>query len=254
MNMNDITVMVVTHKNYEMPTDSMYVPIAVGPNKNNLKQYPLRDDAGENIAQKNDQYSELTAIYWAWKNLKSNYVGVVHYRRYMCVGKCKNLSGVLTNKQAKELLQTFDILVVKPRKYIESVANHYINCHKSQHENCRKQLKIMSDVIHEIYPEYSESFYLVMNGHKAHMFNMFIMKKTDFDAYCAWMFPILFKPEELILKNNVSYERLMGSLSEFLLDTWLVQNKKRIRELNLYQTELDFFKRVKRFIYRRLFD
>lgn len=250
----DIKVLVVTHKNYRMPSDPMYLPIAVGPNKKSVTSAKTRDDQGENIADKNNQYSELTALYWAWKNLQCEFCGIVHYRRYMSVGHCKSLEKILSKDDAETLLEKYDILVVKPRHYIETVGNHYINCHKYQHENSARQLQIIKEVLYDLTPDYVDAYNRVINGHSAHMFNMFIMNKRDIDRYCEWLFLILFEAEKRIIKENVQYERLMGSLSEFLLDTWISNNNKKIRELNLYQTELDFFKRVKRFIYRRFLE
>lgn len=250
----DIKVLVVTHKNYQMPSDPMYLPIAVGPDKDTVTCVKARDDTGENIAAKNNQYSELTALYWAWKNLRCDYCGLVHYRRYMSNGYCRTLDKILTKNEAEKFLKKYDILVVKPRHYLETVGTHYINCHKNQHENSARQLQIIEEVLQDLTPDYVNAYKKVINGHSAHMFNMFIMGKHDIDEYCEWLFPILFEAEKRIVNGNVSYERLMGSLSEFLLDTWISKNNKVTHELNLYQTELDFLKRVKRFIYRRFLE
>ena len=38
---------------------------------------------GENIYPKNPDYCELTAQYWAWKNIDCDYYGFFHYRRYL---------------------------------------------------------------------------------------------------------------------------------------------------------------------------
>ena len=76
----DIKILVVTHKDYWMPNNEIYLPILVGNNK--VKNNYLRDNTGDNISKKNKNYCELTALYWAWKNLDNKYIGLCHYRRY----------------------------------------------------------------------------------------------------------------------------------------------------------------------------
>lgn len=48
-----------------------------------------KDNEGDNISAKNPYYCELTGIYYAWKNIPAEYLGLVHYRRYF---KGKNKS------------------------------------------------------------------------------------------------------------------------------------------------------------------
>ena len=79
----DIKILVASHKKAEMPEDSMYLPVHVGRALYPDREFGYQSDAeGDNISIKNPYYCELTALYWAWKNLKADYVGLAHYRRH----------------------------------------------------------------------------------------------------------------------------------------------------------------------------
>ena len=70
--------------NFINDKNEIYKPIIVGANicKFRYANY-ISDDIGDNISDKNYKYCELTALYWAWKNLSNDdYVGLAHYRRY----------------------------------------------------------------------------------------------------------------------------------------------------------------------------
>ena len=90
--MDDIKIVVATHKRSPMPNDDMYLPLHVGAaGKFNEDGTPVdfgytRDDVGDNISEKNANLGTQTGLYWIWKNLDTEYKGLVHYRRYF-VGK-----------------------------------------------------------------------------------------------------------------------------------------------------------------------
>ena len=92
----DIKIVIAAHKPYRMPEDTMYVPLHVGAEgKKNPDGTPLdlgyqKDNEGDNISAKNPYYCELTGIYYAWKNIPAEYLGLVHYRRYF-KGKNKRI-------------------------------------------------------------------------------------------------------------------------------------------------------------------
>lgn len=217
-----VKVLVAAHKNYKMPSDPMYLPVFVGkeihPEINHTFQ---GDNTGENISKKNPYYNELTAIYWGWKNLDLDAMGLVHYRRYLSMSHNKSLDTVLSTEQVEKLLNKYDIILPEKRKYyIETNKSHYLHAHE------REPFYIMESIVKKDYPEYSESWDKVMNRTWAHMFNMFIMKKKPLNEYCNWMFDILSKVEgQTDISSYSTYEkRVYGFLSELLLDIWLDHN------------------------------
>lgn len=230
----DIKILVAAHKQCDMPKNDVYLPIHVGKALHpdlNLGYQP--DNEGENISEKNPYYSELTAIYWAWKNLKADYVGLVHYRRYLGVRKGKDKwASILTNEEAAQLCKDNDIILPgKRRYYIETLWSHYEHTHDINH------LEKTRLIIEQTCPEYLPSFEKVMKRTWGHMFNMFIMKRELFDGYCEWLFNILFRVEKEVDFSKLSSfdARLFGRISEFLLDVWIEKNSYHYKEIKMIQ-------------------
>ena len=75
-------ILVACHKPCNMYNKGIYTPIQVGKAISEYDLGIIGDDTGDNISQKNPSYCELTAQYWAWKNVDCRYIGLCHYRRY----------------------------------------------------------------------------------------------------------------------------------------------------------------------------
>lgn len=226
--------MVAAHKEFPMPENKdLYMPVLVGATKNYKEGIDYqRDDEGENISSKNPNFNELTAVYWAWKNLDADAIGLVHYRRLFSKGGKRELDNILNKKQIEQLLDKAPIILPKKRKYyIESNYSHYVHAHPEE------PLDVTRDVIAENYPRYLNAFDQVMHKTSAHMFNMFIMKKKEFNQYSEWLFDVLFKVEDRIDISEYSVQdaRVFGFLAERLMDIWLLTNEKKYTETNWIQ-------------------
>lgn len=215
--------MVAAHKKFPMPHKKGYLPILVGAVRNYKPGIEYqRDDEGENISAKNPNYNELTAVYWAWKNLKDvDAVGLVHYRRYLFDKKPYTLDNVISIQKIEQLLSRYDVLLPKQRNYyIETNYSHYVHAHHEEPLNETRK------IIANRYPQYLNSFDKVMKKRGAHMFNMFIMRKDAFNSYCNFMFSVLDKVEKQIdiSEYSVQEARVFGYISELLMDVWLKTN------------------------------
>lgn len=236
--MKKIIVIVATHKKYSMPKDKMYLPLHVGAEGKEKLEFKS-DNTGKNISLKNPYFCELTGLYWAWKNLNCEYIGVSHYRRHFSskkIDKKDLINSVLTFKEANKILKKTDIIVPKQRKYyIETLYSHY------KHTMYIEPLDITREIINEKYPEYINEFDKLKVRTSAHMFNMFIMKNEKLNEYCTWLFDILFELEKRIdsSKYNDFHARFYGRISELLLDVWLNKmnySYKEIKVINIEKT------------------
>ncbi len=234
--MKNIKIIVATHKIYEMPKNEMYLPVHVGAEGKDSIGYQ-KDNENDNISLKNPFFCELTGLYWAWKNLDADYIGLAHYRRHFAskkINKKDLFNSVLTLEEADKILDSTDIITPKKRNYyIESLYSHY------DHTLHIEPLDITGKIIEEKYPEYSNEFNKLKKRKSAHMFNMFIMKKDKLDEYCTWLFDILFELEKRV--DNSKYDsfhaRFYGRVSELLFDVWLNTKGYNYKEVKVISME-----------------
>lgn len=234
--MKNIKIIVATHKKYKMPENKMYIPVQVGAEgKEKIEGYQP-DNVGENISNKNPYFCELTGLYWAWKNIDSDYIGLVHYRRYFSesrkIPKDEKLKFniLLNSTEIEKILESTDVILPKKRKYyIENLYDHY------KHTMYIEPLDETRKIINEKYPGYLEEFDKLHRRISAHMFNMFIMKKEILNDYCNWLFDILFELEKRIDVNQYDtfHARFFGRVSELLLDVWINKNNINYKEVKV---------------------
>ena len=247
----NIKVIVAAHKPYIMPNDDMYLPLHVGKKGKDEIGF-IGDDSGDNISEKNPFFCEFTGIYWAYKNLEADYIGLVHYRRHFSLNpKGTDFSRVLSGQEAQKLFETTDVILPKQQNYyIESLYSHYSHTHSEQH------LEVLEQVVSEKYPEYVPFVERLKKRTSAHMFNMFIMKKDIFKAYCDFVFDVLFEIEKRIDTSKMSSfdARLFGRIGELLLDIWLEKNQIKYKEIPYFYTEkIKLAKKVFSFLRAKFF-
>lgn len=237
-----------------MPEDKIYLPIHVGRAIKADLGY-LGDDTGENISDKNANYCELTGLYWAWKNLKCDYIGLCHYRRYFAHAVSssdveKKKLAILQQADYEKLFRQYDVILPKQRNYfIETVRSQY------EHAHNKNDLEVAEKIIKELYPEYSKAFIKVMGRTKLHIFNMFVMKKEKFDEYCQWLFTILFELEKRIdIRRYDEYEaRVFGFLSERLFNVWLEKQQLKVIEINvIFLESINWINKGVKFFWRKI--
>lgn len=261
MALSDITVAVATHKEYRMPEDDVYMPLQVGKVLHPEISLGFQcDNTGDNISSLNAQYSELTGLYWMWKNCNSTYQGLVHYRRHFAKNNSIKRHGtrnarfscIAGKSDFERLLDTCNIIVPQKRNYyIETIYSHY------EHTMRKGQLSQARSIIARTNPDYLNAFDLQMNKTSAHMFNMFVMRKDLMNEYCSWLFPIINQLVEVIDSSDYSpFEmRFPGRISEILLDVWLETTHYPFIEMAVVSPEpVNWIKKGSRFLTAKLMD
>lgn len=250
----NIKILIAAHKSYWMPADPVYLPLHVGAEGKPDLGY-VKDNTGDNISAKNPNFCELTGLYWAWKNLAADHIGLVHYRRYFTRREvhdiAKKKEQILTGKEWEDILSKYPAVVPDKRNYyIETNRSHYNHAHHAD------GLDLAEQIIREKYPDYSAAFTMVMERTWAHMFNMFVMRRDLFDQYMSWLFDILFEIEKRvdIIDWDVYESRIYGFVSELLLDVWLEKNQILYKEQNVsFMEKQDWLKKGGAFLKRKMF-
>lgn len=217
----DSRVYVITHKEFAMPSDSLYVPLQVGVAVNKDLGF-LRDNIGDNIANKNENFCELTGLYWIWKNVNCDIAGLCHYRRYFLQD-----NKMLTSRAVESIMQDYDIIL--PNSSFTNKGNLFEQF-KTHHDI--SNILECGTIIKEKYPDDYNGFLWCMNCNFMSVGNMIIAKKKIMDEYCSWLFDILFEFEKRInIKIYDEYQkRMMGFLSERLIRVWIMNHNYKIYE------------------------
>jgi hypothetical protein len=242
--MNDIKILIATHKECYLPQSDLFLPIQVGSELAKTKLPIQGDDQGTNISKKNPNYCELTAHFWAWQNLKNlDYIGLCHYRRYFKFDGCSILSKdkvpISTNKFKKlkfskdiviDIFKKYDIVLPKPVIYGFDLRFHYCYAHIFD------EFEIMKNVIKEKFPDYMDSFNKILfNNNKFCQYNMFITKSEVFNDYSKWIFSVLFEVEKYVKISEYPFQlRVFGYMSERLIMVYCHHNKLKIKYLPVY--------------------
>lgn len=234
----DTRIYIMTHKQFEVPQVEGYIPLHVGKESKADLGY-LCDNSGNHISEKNSSFCELTGLYWMWKNVQCDIIGLCHYRRYFVKRELEHQPIALEQKildkaYIEEYLKKYDMIIPNSAQTEQgSVYKHYEERHHiSDWLSC-------GEIIKEKYPKYYPAFTWSQDCNFISLGNMVITKKEILDEYCEWLFDILFELEQRVdISDYDSYQhRIFGFLSERLFRVWVMSHPLKVREEQVLMVE-----------------
>ncbi len=233
-----------------------------------LNNNMIGDDTNENISELNRYFSELTALYWIWKNTNSPFVGMFHYRRFLSINDnarypmlqfpsmrfrhlgINHLKGFadkflheleLEKKYILPWFATHDILVSEPIK-----VNPY---EQYKQEHVISDLNLALDIIKQKYPfMYNSAVKTLHDDFGFYPTNMFITRREILDNYASWLFSILLplynRLKDELKQRNTEQKLAFAYLAERLFTVYLRYEQEyhglRIKEFP-FALASDFF-------------
>lgn len=215
----ELNIFMITHGPVCRVVPACCIPMEVGASLREHLNYKVRDDIGDNISEKNKIYNELTGLYWIWKNVETEFVGLYHYRRILKINE----------KEALKVLKQYDIIIPRKVLFYKSIREQYCVSHN---EN---DFIIFEQTLKSIYPEYEDSFNIFQNMREMNLCNMFISKKKLIDTYCEWAFPLFDEiMKQIDIKGRSQYQsRIIGFLSERAFALYIFHNKLKVKEVKM---------------------
>ncbi len=223
---------VVTHRDYKVFNDKTYIPISVGNYQNDEF---ISEKSGDNIATLNNKINECTAIYWIWKNVNLDYVGITHYRRYFYNNELQCRENRLDSFMAKNLLKDSDMLVYQAVVPRGETVEEELRGDLSQ-EAYEYGLRTFREALTKYQPEYISDFYEVLSAKECCYCNMMVAKKEIYDRYCEWLFSFLIPVAEQADVSGFDEHnaRVIGFFAERMLSVWLHHNQLKVKSLPVF--------------------
>ena len=217
-----------SHKDYtlknSMSIPNYVYPIQVGAANTDMKIATIADNKGENISERNGNYSELTGLYWIWKNKlcapslsdaeEGQYYGLSQYRRMLVFSEDD-----LLRLQDNDV----DVVLPFPMPYEPNIHAHHERYIKDEDWNA------LLTALRELQPEYDDYFPQVLEQRYLYNYNVILAKKAVLRDYCAWLFPILERTEELsVPKGSERADRYIGYMGETLETLYFMKNADKL--------------------------
>lgn len=224
--MKSLKILVACHKKCDLPKNECFLPIHVGKSLTSLELGLQGDNDGENISHKNKQYSELTAVYWAWKNLKStDFIGLCHYRRFFDMD--------FSVETVSRMLSKADVILATPE------VRPFSNAVLMERLISKEDLYILISSILRLYPDYRNAVIdYYFNSNKWHRFNMFICNWNLFSDYASFMFRVLGEVEKNMRPSGYSrINRGIGYMGESLWAVYCMHHHLTIKYVNVYNLD-----------------
>lgn len=181
----------------------------------------LQDNTNENISDRNGNYSELTGLYWVWKNYiqsgeaNNGYVGLAHYRRFL------NLSNDdLMRMQDNDI----DAVLPYPMPYEPNIEAH--------HERYLTdwEWSAVLQALEELEPQYAAGFKEILSQGYLYNYNIIVAKEEVLSDYCEWLFRLLFRIEEISNPDgSKAPNRYIGYVGETLETLYFMYNKHKLK-------------------------
>jgi hypothetical protein len=215
----------VHHKDKKLKTkyiDQNYVTkIQVGAAFADETVAELQDNSQDNISERNGNYSELTGLYWLWKNYiqagkaAKKYVGLAHYRRFL----------ELSDDDLKKMQDNdIDVVLPYPMPYEPNIEAHHERYLTAQ------EWSGVLQALGELEPEYANGFKTILSQGYLYNYNVIVAKSEVLDDYCTWLFRLLFRIEEINNPDGLKEpNRYLGYVGETLETLYFMYNKDKLK-------------------------
>jgi len=202
-----------------------------------MEKHCIGDNTGDNISKDNRKYSEITVLYWVWKNYEKignpEYIGFMQYRRHF----------LLADNPLEATIDKYNQI------YIEKIPADYPKTIGLFKENIEKVLKSYDGIVacndtkqtiksyvENLFPQYIKYYNKTLAiidkdwpeiASAAHQYEKetyhswsqcFVIKKEYFFDYCNFLFDVL-KKLDAFCKNDyqklsVAQRRILGYAAE----------------------------------------